>query len=396
VVVLAPLDASSAATASPSPLAIILHAVTVGHGGAAASLTAPNGRAQSALVERAAAGDAPLALVSLHGTGTPLGDPIELAALRDAGVTAAAAGTPCALVANKATFGHTEGAAGVTGLLAAAAAAGAACVPPVARLTHVNAHVGVALEEWGGGRGAVTARSAGAGCGVGPGARLGASSFGMSGVNAHAVLSVRVGLGDGGNPSPAWRRARAWPAPPPRSLLGRAVGGAAFAAPSLTATPCLSYLRHHVVRGRALVPASALFDAGLGAARALAYDGGLLAAPGHGAVALAGAAIAAPLGVEEEGGMTVRVEEGRVTVASGAGVAMTAAVAVVATPATPRLQRAKRHALPAVRRPPCPPARACCAALAAPAVRGAHEVHPAAGDAAIHAGLAMERAVVVR
>lgn len=53
--------------------------------GRSSGLTAPNGPAQTALVHTAiaVAGAAPeqVGLVSLHGTGTPLGDPIEVNAL---------------------------------------------------------------------------------------------------------------------------------------------------------------------------------------------------------------------------------------------------------------------------------------------------------------------------
>jgi len=53
--------------------------------GRSSGLTAPNGPAQSALVRTAmAAADCVpdgVCLVSLHGTGTPLGDPIEINAL---------------------------------------------------------------------------------------------------------------------------------------------------------------------------------------------------------------------------------------------------------------------------------------------------------------------------
>ena len=58
------------------------------HAGRSSGLTSPNGPAQTALVRSAlAAADlAPqeVALVSVHGTGTPLGDPIEVGALGQA------------------------------------------------------------------------------------------------------------------------------------------------------------------------------------------------------------------------------------------------------------------------------------------------------------------------
>ena len=61
--------------------------------------------------------------MSVHGTGTPLGDPIELGALGQA-LSVAAGSQPEALVlgAVKSCYGHTEGAAGLTGALLAVSA----------------------------------------------------------------------------------------------------------------------------------------------------------------------------------------------------------------------------------------------------------------------------------
>ena len=60
--------------------------------------------------------------VALHGTGTPLGDPIEVGALGQALGTFAgqdAQQVPTMLGSVKSCYGHTEGAAGLTGLLLA-------------------------------------------------------------------------------------------------------------------------------------------------------------------------------------------------------------------------------------------------------------------------------------
>jgi acyl transferase domain-containing protein len=58
--------------------------------------------------------------VALHGTGTPLGDPIEVGAL---GQALQGRGAPrrgvLTLAAVKSCYGHTEGAAGLTGAGAA-------------------------------------------------------------------------------------------------------------------------------------------------------------------------------------------------------------------------------------------------------------------------------------
>ncbi len=53
--------------------------------------------------------------VALHGTGTPLGDPIEVSALGQALNARGRARSQVAIAAVKSCYGHTEGAAGLTG-----------------------------------------------------------------------------------------------------------------------------------------------------------------------------------------------------------------------------------------------------------------------------------------
>ena len=230
VVLVKRVDAAEAA-ASRHP---IIHDVAIGHGATAASLTAPNGHAQRGLIARATGGE-PLALASLHGTGTPLGDPIEVGALKDVG-----GASPVTLLASKSVFGHTEGAAGVTGVMAALAAASAAATPAISRLTTVNPHVGTVLDGW---RGVGAPRALAAAPHLAPAtARVGASSFGMSGVNAHAVVGVSgevMGTQLPASPAP-WHRSRAWPAPPRRALLVAATAAATFSLPPLTRTPAVA------------------------------------------------------------------------------------------------------------------------------------------------------------
>src|SRR5581483_10740362 len=94
------------------------------HGGRTNSLTAPNPRAQADLIKAALtqAGVAPstVSYIEAHGTGTPLGDPIEVQGLQTAFKELAQDGLPtqyCALGSIKTNIGHLELAAGVAGVI---------------------------------------------------------------------------------------------------------------------------------------------------------------------------------------------------------------------------------------------------------------------------------------
>lgn len=55
---------------------------------------------------------------------------------------------PLAIASNKSCFGHTEGAAGLTGMLLALQACSANALPPVMHLRNWNPHVASALDGW--------------------------------------------------------------------------------------------------------------------------------------------------------------------------------------------------------------------------------------------------------
>lgn len=80
--------------------------------------------------------------------GTPLGDPIEVGALAAAlGSQHSKHSQPLRLMSNKACYGHTEGAAGLSGLLLAAGALGSQSAAPIMHLRACNPHVALALAE---------------------------------------------------------------------------------------------------------------------------------------------------------------------------------------------------------------------------------------------------------
>ena len=109
----------------------VVRGVSVAQDGTSASLTAPNGQAQEKLLH-AALRDAGLASHELdyletHGTGTALGDPIEMGAL--AAVMGQSRGDeyPLVIGSAKANVGHLEAAAGITGFFCSIAIAPVRC-----------------------------------------------------------------------------------------------------------------------------------------------------------------------------------------------------------------------------------------------------------------------------
>ena len=190
----------------------VIRGSAVNQGGRSSGLTAPNGPAQASLVRAtlASGGLAPrqLGLVSVHGTGTPLGDPIEVGALAQALASTAHRGgshsghSSITLLSNKAAFGHTEGTAGIAGLLLAAAALDSRAAAQVLHLRALNPYVEASLSDWGRSQGGIGARMLRQLAPTvlhspvtGPGGQqqlAGTSSFGMSGVNAHKVVGQAV------------------------------------------------------------------------------------------------------------------------------------------------------------------------------------------------------------
>ncbi|MFJ9697877.1 beta-ketoacyl synthase N-terminal-like domain-containing protein, partial [Kitasatospora sp. NPDC101183] len=186
-VVLKPLDR---ALADGDHVHSVVLGSAVNNDGATDGLTVPNGRAQQAVLREAHARAGTTAdevqYVELHGTGTPVGDPIEAAALGAVLGTGGGRGPeagPLLVGSAKTNVGHLEGAAGLVGLLKATLAIAHRRLP--AGLNFETPNPDIPLAELG-----LRVRTD-----TGPwprgGERLvaGVSSFGMGGTNCHVVLA---------------------------------------------------------------------------------------------------------------------------------------------------------------------------------------------------------------
>ena len=163
--------------------------------------TAPSIDGQAAVIEEAqAAADVhpdSVTYVEAHGSGTPLGDPIEVAALTQAFRAGTDRKQFCALGSIKTNIGHLDAAAGIAGLIKTVLALKAREIPPSLHFEEPNPqipfetspfYVNTELRPWP--RGATPRRA-------------GISSFGIGGTNVHLVLEESPPIEPSGASRPA-------------------------------------------------------------------------------------------------------------------------------------------------------------------------------------------------
>ena len=165
-----------------------LPATAVRCDGKSASLTAPNGESQRMLVNVCAAVSSNrlgYGMVEMHGTGTALGDPIEMRSFVSSGACPSGVGSACDAGSLKANAGHAEPAAGLCGFIKLVSSLRSPGAPPNAQLRTINAHV--TTTDQGAARVHLPTQVGRLPCGA-P-VEGGVSSFGYNGTIAHAVLA---------------------------------------------------------------------------------------------------------------------------------------------------------------------------------------------------------------
>jgi acyl transferase domain-containing protein len=127
----------------------LIRGSAVNQDGLSNGLTAPNGIAQQAVIRQALrnAGVAPaqVSYVEAHGSGTPLGDPIEVKALKAVLLEDRPADRTCWIGSAKTNIGHLEAAAGIAGLIKVTLALQHREIPPHLHLQQRSPYI--SLED---------------------------------------------------------------------------------------------------------------------------------------------------------------------------------------------------------------------------------------------------------
>lgn len=177
----------SDAIASNDRIYALIRGTSVNQDGHSDGLTVPDLSAQVSLIREALdhAGMEPgeIDYMEAHGTGTPVGDPVEAEAIGTVLGNGRSSTDPCILGSIKSNIGHTESVAGVAGVIKAALAVRYGKIPgnlhfknpnPVIPFDDLRLRVPTSLEEWPE-RGDKLRAAA-------------VNSFGFGGTNAHAIL----------------------------------------------------------------------------------------------------------------------------------------------------------------------------------------------------------------
>ena len=175
---------SDALAAGDRVLAVV-RGSAVNQDGASSGQTVPNGPAQQALMRQALAASrlAPsdIDYIEAHGTGTALGDPIELDAL-SAVFSDRNGSAPLVLGSVKTNLGHLESAAGITGFIKTVLSVRHGHIPKQLNFEKLTPHASEGASRF-----TIATEAMPWPPGAGP-RRAGVSSFGASGTNAHVVI----------------------------------------------------------------------------------------------------------------------------------------------------------------------------------------------------------------
>ncbi len=190
VVVLKPLED---AIKDGNKIQAIIRGSAINQDGLSQGLTAPNSLAQQRVIRQALANaevkPSDISYVETHGTGTSLGDPIEVKSLKKVLMKGRNVEDTCWLGSVKTNIGHLESAAGIAGLIKTVLCLQNREIPAVLHFKQLNPYISLkktsfviptTCEPWK----------------ITEGSRLaGVSSFSFGGTNAHIILEEAAVLG---------------------------------------------------------------------------------------------------------------------------------------------------------------------------------------------------------
>src|SRR5579883_41447 len=197
------LKSLKSAIADGDHIYAVIKGTAVNHGGHVSSLTVPNPNAQAEVIvsayRRANIPVETVGLIETHGTGTSLGDPIEINGLKKAFAILKAENkhsvvdkAQCALGAVKTHIGHLEAAAGIAGVIKVLLAMKHAKIPGNLNFEELNPYINLdqspfyianTTKQWTRFKNSENKEFP---------RRAGISSFGFGGTNAHIVLEEHV------------------------------------------------------------------------------------------------------------------------------------------------------------------------------------------------------------
>jgi acyl transferase domain-containing protein/acyl carrier protein len=199
------------ALAANDPVLAVIRGTAVNQDGRTNGISAPNGLSQQRVIRRALQNalldPSRVTFVETHGTGTLVGDTIEVEALAEVYGRPSADG-PCYLGAVKTNLGHLEGAAGAAGVIKMVLCLRHGSIPPNLHFREINPHITLEptrfrlpleVQPW--------SAKEGPRCGA-------VSSFGLGGTNGHVILeesphgAARAAQAE--RPQPPFRRQRYW------------------------------------------------------------------------------------------------------------------------------------------------------------------------------------------
>ncbi len=182
------------ATSSTAHFQCVIRGTSINQDGRSSCLTAPNGPAQSTLLsealKRSRREPSDIAKLMLHGTGTPLGDPIELGAALKLFPEGKTPNSGLVLNAVKTSMGHSEAAAGTVSLAGTISASLGQTSCPLLHLRELNPNVERLFKSFPNvSRNVQVYR--GASCSIQHCSStevVGVSSFASQGTNCHAII----------------------------------------------------------------------------------------------------------------------------------------------------------------------------------------------------------------